>query len=308
MFTCVIHYGGDFVLSLRMKYTSKSEACFDFVDASRFSTFSLCDMVQNLGLVRPFAVYWRVPEAALSTASIRPLKTDHDYITMLNNMPSNRYIHIYLKPFEKEVHEEEKEEHVAQEEENHENEEEEDHGTDEEYYDAAEEHVHHVEEVVAEEEQNQDDEEEQNNTTLEDENIIIEEEESGVVAEEESGAEEEDIVVEEEESATEEEEDYAVEEEEFAAESFDVSDNEYDCGRDEGCRQKDGIGIRVQRNMDGFGSNGVHVNDKDHGPESETDKSEELYSEHGSDSDGPRRFSIDVTILQLIYEVYQLRN
>ncbi|KAK8575977.1 hypothetical protein V6N12_063625 [Hibiscus sabdariffa] len=245
MFTCVIHYGGDFVLSPRMKYTSKSEAYFGFVDASRFSTFSLCNMVQNLGLVPPFVVYWRVPEAALSTASIRPLKTDHDYITMLNNMPSNRYMHIYLKPFEKEVHEEEEEEHVAQEEENHENEEEKDHGIDEEYYAAAEEHVHHAEEVVAEEEQNQDAEEEQNNTTAEEENIIIEEEEYVVVAEEESDAEEEDIIVEEKESATEEEEDYVVEEEESADESFDVSDNEYDCGRDEGCKQKDGIGIRV---------------------------------------------------------------
>ncbi|KAK8675568.1 hypothetical protein V6N13_033634 [Hibiscus sabdariffa] len=283
-----------------MKYFSNSEACFDFVDASRFSTFSLSDMVQNLGLVPPFVVYWRVPEAALSTASVRPLKTDHDYITMLNNMPSNRYMHIYiytyiyiyLKPFGKEVHKEE--EHVAQEEENHENEEEEDHGTDEEY---------HAEEVAAKEEQNQDAEEEQNNTTAEEENIIFEEEESAAVAEEESGAEEEDIVVEEEESATEEEEDYAVEEEESAAESFDVSDNEYDCGRDEGCRQKDGIGIRVKRNMDGFGPNGVHVNDKDHGPESETDKSKELHSEHGSDSDGELSYMFQVCELSYMFQV-----
>ncbi|KAK8690553.1 hypothetical protein V6N13_074085 [Hibiscus sabdariffa] len=197
------------------------------------------------------------------------------------------------------MHEEEEEEHVAQEEENHENEEEEDHGTDEEYYAATEEHVHHAEEVVAEEEQNQDAEEEQNNTTAEEENIIVEEEESATVAEEESGVEEESDA-EEEDIVVEEEEDYVVEEEESAAESFDVSDNEYDCGRDEGCRQKDGIGIRVQRNMDGFGPNGVHVNDKDHGPESETDKSEELHNEHGSDSDGPSypEFKFDTDMMK----------
>ncbi|KAK8672267.1 hypothetical protein V6N13_110640 [Hibiscus sabdariffa] len=75
-----------------MKYTSQSEAYFDFVDASRFSTFSLRDMVQNLDLIVPFVVYWWVPEVALSTTSIRPLKTDHDYMTMLNNMPSNSIV------------------------------------------------------------------------------------------------------------------------------------------------------------------------------------------------------------------------
>ncbi|KAL4366263.1 hypothetical protein GQ457_05G026550 [Hibiscus cannabinus] len=177
------------------------------------------------------------------------------------------YIYIYLKPFGEEVHKEE--EHVAQEEENH-------------------------------EKQNQDAEEEQNNTIAEEEDIIVEEEESADVAEEEYGAEEEDIVVEEEESATEEEEDYAVEKEESTAESFDVSDNEYDCGIDEGCKQKDGIGIRVKRNMDGFGPNSVHVNDKDHGPESEIDKSKELHSEHGSDSDGPRypEFKSDIDMVK----------
>ncbi|KAK8492343.1 hypothetical protein V6N13_035194 [Hibiscus sabdariffa] len=97
-FTCVIHYGGDFVMSPRMKYTSKRVANFDFVDVDTFSTFTLCEMVEKLIVDAPFAVYWRVPNAALSTASVKPLKTDHDCIAMMNSLPDNRHIHIYMKP------------------------------------------------------------------------------------------------------------------------------------------------------------------------------------------------------------------
>ncbi|KAK8715879.1 hypothetical protein V6N13_043205 [Hibiscus sabdariffa] len=104
--------------------------------------------------------------------------------------------------------------------------------------------------VPAEEEQNQDAAEEQNNTTAEEENIVIEEEEPTIVAEEESVAEEENIVV------VEEEEEFASEEEEedYVAEEEESAAESFD----------------------------------DYRPESETDKSEELHSEHGSDSDGPR--------------------
>ncbi|KAK8603937.1 hypothetical protein V6N13_096402 [Hibiscus sabdariffa] len=40
--------------------------------------------------------------------------------------------------------------------------------------------------------------------------------------------------------------------------------------------------------MDGFDPNGVNVNEKDNGPESETDNSENMYNNHGSGSDGLR--------------------
>ncbi|KAK8555746.1 hypothetical protein V6N13_069828 [Hibiscus sabdariffa] len=40
--------------------------------------------------------------------------------------------------------------------------------------------------------------------------------------------------------------------------------------------------------MDGFGPDGVNVNENDKEPESETNNSEDLYSDHGSDSDRPR--------------------
>ncbi|KAK8610084.1 hypothetical protein V6N13_026628 [Hibiscus sabdariffa] len=66
-FTCGIHYGGDFVMSPRMKYTSKRVANFDFVDVDTFSTFTLCEMVEKLVVDAPFVVYWRVPNVALST-------------------------------------------------------------------------------------------------------------------------------------------------------------------------------------------------------------------------------------------------
>ncbi|KAK8696438.1 hypothetical protein V6N13_001573 [Hibiscus sabdariffa] len=254
MFTCVVHYGGDFVLSPRMKYTSKSTAHFDFVDASRFSTFSLCDMVEKLDVVVPFVVYWRVPHTELCTSS----------------------------PFEEEVHEEEKD-HVAQEEENYEAREEDHVAEEEENYEAKEEEEDAEYHVV---------EEEENNVGAKEEtNVAAEEENSADVEEETNAAEEEDVSVAEEEdeyAADEEDESVVDEEDESAADEFDISDNEYDCGRDEAYRQEDDIGIRVQRNMDGFGPDGMHVNDKDNGLESDSDHSENLYSEHGSDSDGPR--------------------
>ncbi|KAK8610086.1 hypothetical protein V6N13_026630 [Hibiscus sabdariffa] len=43
--------------------------------------------------------------------------------------------------------------------------------------------------------------------------------------------------------------------------------------------------------MDVFGLDGVNVNEKDKEPESETDNSEDLYSDHGSDSDRPRNIT-----------------
>ncbi|KAK8559021.1 hypothetical protein V6N12_042309 [Hibiscus sabdariffa] len=130
-------------------------------------------------------------------------------------------------------------------------------------------------------------EEKENNVAAEEENSAAddEEEENSVdVEEEEFDADKE----EENNAVVEEETNDADEEEEFVVEEFDVSDNEYDCGRDKACRQEDDIGIIVQRNMDGFGHDGVHVNDEDHGLEFDSDHSENLYSEHGSDSDGPR--------------------
>ncbi|KAK8993881.1 hypothetical protein V6N11_008096 [Hibiscus sabdariffa] len=223
-FTYVIHYGGDFAMSPRMKYTSKHVANFDFVDVDRFSTFTLCEMVEKLVVDVPFAIYWRVPNAALSTASVRPLKTDHDCIAMINSLPDNRR---------------KKNDDIA----------------------ASEEEG----DVVA-------NEEEVNDATTEEEGDVVatEEEEEGDIA-----TEEEADVVEEEEYSE-------------ATEEFDVSDHEYNWTRDEECRQEDVIGFKVQRNMDGFGPDGVNVNEKDKEPESETDNSEDLYSDHGSDSDRPR--------------------
>ncbi|KAK8589770.1 hypothetical protein V6N13_088592 [Hibiscus sabdariffa] len=42
----------------------------------------------------------------MSTASGRPLKTDHDCMAMMNNLPNNRYIHIYMKPIHVDAEEE----------------------------------------------------------------------------------------------------------------------------------------------------------------------------------------------------------
>ncbi|KAL4352375.1 hypothetical protein GQ457_06G013470 [Hibiscus cannabinus] len=184
MFTCVVHFGGDFILSQRMKYTSKSTAHFDFVYASRFSTFSLCDMVEKLA-----------------------------------------------------KEEEEVEYHAFEEGENN---------------------------VVVEEE---------TNVATEEENSVDVEAETNVAEEEEFDADKE------EENNDDEEDEFAADEEDEYVDEFDVN---------KAYRQEDDIGIRVQRNMDGFGPDGVHANDKDHGLESDSDYSKNLYNEHGSDSDMPR--------------------
>ncbi|KAK8588928.1 hypothetical protein V6N12_023338 [Hibiscus sabdariffa] len=310
-FTCVIHYGGDFMMSPRMKCTSKRVANFDFVDVDRSSTFTLCEMVEKLVVDVPFAIYWRVPNVALSTASVRPLKTDHDYIAMINSMPDNRYINIYIKPVrvvtDEEVNEDVEDLNEEEEiyEEDHDDEEEvnknEIHGAttgeeeadfndeEEEVYEDEEIHVDANEEDVAAatEEGKSDDiaaseEEGDVAATKEEKNddIVASEEEGDVVATEEevndATSEEEGDVV-----ATEEEADVVEEEEDSeATEAFDVSDHEYDWAGDEECRQEDGIGLRVQRNMDGFGPDGVNVNEKDKEPESETYNSKDLYSDH----------------------------
>ncbi|KAL4376601.1 hypothetical protein GQ457_02G042110 [Hibiscus cannabinus] len=132
-------------------------------------------------------------------------------------------------------------------------------------------------------------------------NIAASEEECDfVAAEEEVDDAEEEVnaaTTEEKGDATEEEVDVAKEEEDSeAAEEFDVSDHEYDWVGDEECRQDDGIGFRVQMNMDVFGPDGVNLNEKDKERKSETDNSEDLYSDHGSDSDRRRypEFNFDM--------------
>ncbi|KAK8978584.1 hypothetical protein V6N11_055571 [Hibiscus sabdariffa] len=305
-FTCVIHYGGDFVMSPRMKYTSKCVANFDFVDVDTFSTFTLCEMVEKLVVDAPFAVYWRVPNAALSTASVRPLKTDHDCIAMMNNVEDlNEEEEIYEEDHddEEEVNEDEihgvatGEEEVYEDEEIHVDANEEDVvvATEEEKNDdiAASEEEEEEGDVVVTEEEVDDAEEEVNDTTTKEEGDATEEEEEGDTATEEEA----DVVEEEEDSE--------------ATEEFDVSDHEYDWAGDEECRQDDGIGFRVQRNMDGFGPDGVNVNEKDKEPESETDNSEDLYSDHGSDSDRPRKWDltgIPCSHAALVFRLNNLRH
>ncbi|KAK9029906.1 hypothetical protein V6N11_031348 [Hibiscus sabdariffa] len=129
-----------------------------------------------------------------------------------------------------------------------------------------------------EKEEVDDAEEEVNVATIEEEGDATEKEEEG------------DTTTEEEVDVVEEEEDSK------ATEEFDVSDHEYDWAGDEECRQEDGIGFRVQMNMDGFGPDGVNLNEKDKESESETDNSEDLYNDHGSDSDRPS-YSLDINAL-----------
>ncbi|KAK8691228.1 hypothetical protein V6N13_074746 [Hibiscus sabdariffa] len=117
--------------------------------------------------------------------------------------------------------------------------------------------------------------------------------EEEVAVEEEIGVE--DVVVEEEMDVEEEigvEDDLEVEVEEEVEEEdgrenreeFEDSDTEFRVDEEEQ-QENIGIGIRVQRQMDGFGADGVRVNPE---IESDSDKYDELHSDHDSNSDSPR--------------------
>ncbi|KAK8496731.1 hypothetical protein V6N13_024307 [Hibiscus sabdariffa] len=44
-----------------------------------------------------YDLYWRVPGTVLSRASVMPLRTDSDCMRLVNNLPRDRYIHVYLQ-------------------------------------------------------------------------------------------------------------------------------------------------------------------------------------------------------------------
>ncbi|KAK8539021.1 hypothetical protein V6N13_110229 [Hibiscus sabdariffa] len=126
--------------------------------------------------------------------------------------------------------------------------------------------------------------------------------EEEVVVEEEIGVE--DVVVEEEMDVEEEigvEDDLEVEveeevEEEDARENreeFEDSDTEFRVDEEEQ-QENIGIGIRVQRQMDGFGADGVRVNPK---IEFDSDKSDELHSDHDSDIPRFSEFNIETDMV-----------
>ncbi|KAK8578038.1 hypothetical protein V6N13_076707 [Hibiscus sabdariffa] len=80
-----------------MEYNSSYVAYFDYVDCAHFSTFEVCRMVERLGLVGLFGLSWKVSCAALSNESVMPLKTDSDCMTLVNSLPKDRYIHVFLE-------------------------------------------------------------------------------------------------------------------------------------------------------------------------------------------------------------------
>ncbi|KAK8498690.1 hypothetical protein V6N12_000992 [Hibiscus sabdariffa] len=232
-------------------------------------------MVEKFGLEGPFCLYWRVSGSALSKVSVRQLRSDSDCdegdlevddLVAEDEGDDDEVVVEDEVAVENDLEVEddlEVEEEVAVEEDI-----------------GVEDDLEVEEEVAAEEE-----------IGLEDD-LEVEEE---VVVEEEIGVE--DVVVEEEMDVEEEigvEDDLEVEveeevEEEDARENreeFEDSDTEFRVDEEEQ-QENIGIGIRVQRQMDGFGADGVRVNPK---IEFDSDKSDELHSDH--DSDIPRRWDL----------------
>ncbi|KAL4289578.1 hypothetical protein GQ457_14G016010 [Hibiscus cannabinus] len=241
------------------------------------------DKAMKYRLEGPFGLYWRVPGSALSKVSVRPLRSDSDCMQLVNSLPKKRYTHIYLQ----------KRQNVT--EINNEGDEGDLEGGDDD-------DVVVEDEVAVENDLEVEDDLEVEEEVAVEEDIGVEEE---VAAEEEIGLEDdleveeeigvEDVVVEEEMDVEEEigvEDDLEVEVEEEVEEEdtrenreeFDDSDTEFRADEEEQ-QENIGIGIIVQRQMDGFGVDGVRVNPE---IESDSDKSDELHSDHDSDSDSPR--------------------
>ncbi|KAK8553755.1 hypothetical protein V6N12_030738 [Hibiscus sabdariffa] len=78
------------------RYTVEHFAYYDFCDKDTLCIFDFCDITLDLGMARPLDVYWKSPIGTLSFDNVNPLKEDSDILRMMESMPSNQYMHIYL--------------------------------------------------------------------------------------------------------------------------------------------------------------------------------------------------------------------
>ncbi|KAK8523113.1 hypothetical protein V6N12_047644 [Hibiscus sabdariffa] len=95
-FTAVIHYGGTFKMDKGFRYTGEHVAYYDFCDKDTLCIFDFCDIALDLGMARPLCIYWKSPIGTLSFDNVKPLKEDSDILRMMESMPNNQYMHIYL--------------------------------------------------------------------------------------------------------------------------------------------------------------------------------------------------------------------
>ncbi|KAE8722753.1 hypothetical protein F3Y22_tig00013680pilonHSYRG00033 [Hibiscus syriacus] len=93
-FTIVMHHGGFMVNSSAFKYTGKEVSFIGMCHVDNMSMLEMYDIVEELGYSGLWHLFWKQSRYKFT---VKPLRTYCDIISMLEDMPRNRHIHLYLE-------------------------------------------------------------------------------------------------------------------------------------------------------------------------------------------------------------------
>ncbi|KAE8735657.1 hypothetical protein F3Y22_tig00000340pilonHSYRG01097 [Hibiscus syriacus] len=89
-----MHHGGFMVNSSGFKYTGKEVSFIDMCHVDSMSMLEMYDIMEELGYSGLWHLFWKQSGHKFT---VKPLRTDCDIISMLEDMPRNRHIHLYLE-------------------------------------------------------------------------------------------------------------------------------------------------------------------------------------------------------------------
>ncbi|KAK8639793.1 hypothetical protein V6N13_138162 [Hibiscus sabdariffa] len=93
-FTIVLHHGRFMVNSPRFHYSGNKETFFDMCHVDNMSMLEMYDIVEELGVFANNTLYWKQPGGSLN---VKHLRIDCDILLILNAMPRNRQLHVFLE-------------------------------------------------------------------------------------------------------------------------------------------------------------------------------------------------------------------
>ncbi|KAK8626734.1 hypothetical protein V6N13_134366 [Hibiscus sabdariffa] len=82
------------VNSPRFCYTGDKTTFFDMCHVDSMSMLEMYDIVDELGVFGKYTLYWKHPGGSLN---VKHLRTDSDILLMLNSLPRNRQLHVFLE-------------------------------------------------------------------------------------------------------------------------------------------------------------------------------------------------------------------
>ncbi|KAL4353017.1 hypothetical protein GQ457_06G019860 [Hibiscus cannabinus] len=91
-----MYHGGCFVEDHVFRYTGKFVDHHEWCRIEGMNMLELADMVFILGYRCPVKLYWKKAEDNLTRESIRQLNTDQDVLSLVDNMPRNHYLNVYV--------------------------------------------------------------------------------------------------------------------------------------------------------------------------------------------------------------------